>query len=358
VWTVGEGLTAAKLQAVSDNITYLKSQTDMIYVAVYNNDASTLAQYAAVILDPSYTADLAVKSSTIPGDMRAFGVVMSPSISSHATGIVAFGRVKTSILVNGPVAFGHSLQIGPNAQRAQDAGGGGMIGAGSLGVALGTNVSGDATISVLLDPHPLFFTAAQVITQKYATQGPSGGATLVAGVANITPNQLLLFWGMGNSAVGLASPLWNALTPTLVQAGGASLSYVGYLLGAPAASANFTGNFTAVPGAVSVLALNGINLGGGATTFGAWANQTGTGTTVNLVVACTPGDLVVCTVGIIGTGITLTGRNQTPVINNVGAATASDVQSAVATGTSVTFLLTIGGAITKWSADGFALHTA
>jgi hypothetical protein len=335
----------------------------MIYVAVYNNDASTLAQYAAVILDPSYTADLAVKSSTIPGDMRAFGVVMSPSISSHATGIVAFGRVKTSILVNGPVAFGHSLQIGPNAQRAQDAGGGGMIGAGSLGVALGTNVSGDATISVLLDPHPLFFTAAQVITQKYGGNDLSGSGTICGSVVNITPNQLLLF-GVFDYSGGFTVPLWNGQTPAVLQAYSAgSVAYLGTLLGAGAATANFTGTFATAGGVGVAIALNGINQGGGAATFGTVAhNSYSASGAISITVACAPGDMVICTILISGSGTApgISAENQTITEKAIGTGTAYEVMQAIATSTSITFNATIAGtgANLRCSMDGLALHTA
>jgi hypothetical protein len=357
VWSVGEGLTAAKMQAISDNFTYLKSQTDQIYVAVYNNDASTLNQNDAVVIDPSYTTGLAVKTSTVVGDMRAVGVVISASISSHSTGIVAFGRLITQINVNGAVVFGHSLIIGANAHYAQDSGGGGT-GYGVIGFALAANASGNATIAVLLDPHPLFMTAAQVITQKYgANDFPSGGATIISNAVNIAPNQVMLFFTF-TRASGFTVPLWNGQTPTQVQAAANNAAYIGYLLGAGPATANFTGNITVYTGAGIVLALNGINQGGGAATFGTWVHQNSPGASISLTVTCVPGDKVIGAVTIYGTAITFTGKNQTTELSAAGTNTALDVQSAVATGTSVTFTWTVGGAIGYGSVDGVALHSA
>lgn len=328
------------------------------WLQVYNNSGSPLAIGTAVKFDPSYTSGLGVTVASVTYDQKLLGVVTGTIIGAGASGFIyAPGFAIVQALVKDTTVFGHSLVLGAGGWLV-DSGGGGW-GPGIMGWALGAQGAGGPNLmNILLHPNPLFYTAAQVITQKYAGQGPSGAGTEIANVVNVTPNQLLLFFAMGNSAAGLASSLWNAQTPTVVQAGSASLSYLGYLLGAGAATSNWTGNFTANPGAVTCLAMNGVNQGGGANTFGTWANQNGAGTTVNLTVTCNPGDKVVCVVGVIGTSITFSGRNQTPEINNVGAATAVDVQSAVATGNSVNFTLTIGGTITKWSADGVALHSA
>jgi hypothetical protein len=364
-----KGLNTKATPVVGDLLAMVDSQDDFRLkslalpigsapvLTVYNNSGVTLNQNDPVSFDPTYTSGLGVTTPSSVFDMRSLGIVTDATIANGASGnIYAPGFQVANVNVNGLVVFGHSL-ISYAPHYLKDSGGGGW-GPGVYGWALAPNASGNAVISALIHPYPLFYVGAQVITQKYAGQGPSGAGTEIANVVNVTPNQLLLFFAMGNSAAGLASSLWNAQTPTVVQAGSASLSYLGYLLGAGAATSNWTGYFTANPGAVTCLAMNGVNQGGGANTFGTWANQNGAGTTVNLTVTCNPGDKVVCVVGVIGTSITFSGRNQTPEINNVGAATAVDVQSAVATGNSVNFTLTIGGTITKWSADGVALHSA
>ena len=362
VWAVGEGLTAAKLQAVSDNITYLKSQTDMIYVAVYNNDASTLNQFDAIVIDPSYTSGLAVKTSTNVGDMRAFGVVISASISSHSTGIVAFGRLITQINVNGAVVFGHSLIIGANAHYAQDSGGGGT-GYGVIGFALAANASGNATIAVLLDPHPLFMTAAQVITQKYGIV--DSASSTISNVVNVTPNQCLLFCELWYSG-SFSAPLWNSLTPTQIQAASpGSIPYVGILIGAGAATANFTATGTPTAASGYAVALNGINQGTGSLTYGTLANShSNSAGAMSITVTCVPGDLVLCFVTIAAqstTGISLSGENQT-IVDKQGTSTTAyiELMSAVATSTSVTFNVTTTGSGGTFHAsmDGIALHTA
>jgi hypothetical protein len=292
--------------------------------------------------------------ATVANDMRAFGVVVGASVNSHASGIVAIGGTIQSINVTGAVVFGHSLTTSATAHYAQDSGGGGWA-PGVIGFALAAQASGTGTINALIKPYPLFYTAAQVITQKYsAVDVAAAGGTIITNVVNVTPNQLLLFFGY--NANTFTVPLWNALTPTQVQAASATVSYIGYLLGSGAATANWTGNwYNNTAGAVA-LALNGINQ---STAFGTWANQNGTtGTAVNITVTCNPGDLVICALCARGTSLTFSGRNQTLVITQLGTGNAVDVQSAVATGNSVNFTWTIGGTPSHWSADGVAIKSA
>jgi hypothetical protein len=358
-YTVGQTLTAANLNTyLSGNTQYLKSQTDILSISAYNNDSITLNQYDPIVWDPLYTSGLGVKSTTNSPDYRATGIVISSSISSHATGLVYFpGFYLTNINVTGAVAFGHSLITSASAHYAADSGGGGND-YGTLGWALGTSPSGNATISALLRAYPLFFTAAQVVTNKYgANDIPSTTLqTFNANVANATANQLLLFFAYNSTA--LTSPTWNSLTPTLVASDASNQAYIGYLLGSSAATSNFQGTFnnTSQNGTAVTLALNGVNQGGGANTFGAWAHQGGSGA-VNVTVACAPGDYVILCVTVRGTGMSFSGRNQTLLITGVGSSSAYDVQFAVATSTSVNFTVTVAGASTV-SADGVALHSA
>jgi hypothetical protein len=331
---------------------------DPSLVQVYNNDASTLNQADIVVIDPTASSAglVAVKTTTAAGDYRAIGVVVSPTIPSAGNGFIAIAN-KQLINVTGAVAFGHSLAASTTAHYAADTGGGGKA-PGVIGWALGTQASGNGQIWAMISPNPQYWTAAQTLTQKYGNNdvSTSGSQAAATNVVNTAPNQLLLFACF--NAATLSSPTWNSQTPTQVQAASASLAYLGYLLGAAAASASFMVSLSSNTAAGVALALNGINQGGGANTFGTWANQNGAGSSVSLTVTCNPGDLVVCIVTVRGTGVTFSGRNQTSVETAVGTNTAYDVQSAVATGTSVTFALTIGGTITHFSADGVALHSA
>jgi hypothetical protein len=64
------------------------------------------------------------------------------------------------LLVYGPITFGHTLlAYGTGSQYAGDSGSGSW-GPGMIGVALGSNVSGGATINALVRSNPPFFTAA------------------------------------------------------------------------------------------------------------------------------------------------------------------------------------------------------
>jgi hypothetical protein len=325
---------------------------------VYNNSGVSLPVGTYVKFDPSYTSGLGVTIASTLFDQRVLGPVIGGTIGIGASGYIsAPGFALAQALVKDTTVFGHSLTTGSGGWLV-DSGGGGW-GPGIAGWALGAQGAGGPNLmNILLHPYPLFYTAAQVITQKYGANDVAvGGGTINANVVNVTPNQCLLFYAFDAHATTLV-PLWNSLTPTQIQAISGALSYVGQLLGPGAATANFTGTFTTYAGVGVALALNGINQGGGAATFGTPVNQNGAGASVSLTVACVPGDIVVCVTLIKGTSVTFSGRNQTPLINAAGSATAYDVQWAIAASTSISFTLTIGGSLTGWSADAMALHSA
>jgi hypothetical protein len=102
--------------------------------------------------------------------------------------------------------------------------------------------------------------------------------------------------------------------------------------------------------------LNGINQG---TPLGTAAFATATNASVSVVVNCTPGDLVIAGFSTSST-ITVSGRGggQTNLadIQN-GAVSHLTVDSAIATGSTITFTWTLSGSI-FWSAGGVAVKSA
>jgi hypothetical protein len=348
---------------MSANLAYLKAETDKLYISFYNNDGATLNGGDPISFDPSYTSGLGCVGSIVASDQRCIGTVKAgTTVSSHATGLALCpGFIIQSVNVTGAVVFGHSLVASTSLHYAQDSGGG-AITYGSIGWALAANVSGTAAINALcIRSNPLYYVAAQVITQKYSGQGAYSSGTIIANVVNVTPNQCLLFFDVVSTNGSMPTNSWNSLTPTALQTGAvAGAAYVGALLGAGAATADYVVGTSGTSGYKSavVLAMNGINQGGGAASFGTIANQNGNGASVNVTVTCAPGDKVICAVTAVGTSLTFSGGNQTSELSVVAANSGVDVQSAVATGTSVNFTLTIGGSITHWSADGLALKSA
>ena len=347
------------------NTDYNNLRTDALmgaFLWVHNNDVVTLNQGDPVILDSSYTAGgiIGVRTSSVASDPRGFGVVSYASIVAGANGFIAIGNYQL-VNVTGVVVFGHTLGISTTPHYAYDVGGGGIF-YGMIGRAVQTNGGGTGQILAQIVSNPLFYTAAQVITNSYgATQIASGAQTLCASVVSVTPNQLLLF-GAFNSAGTFTVPLWNAQTPAVLQAySGAAQSYIGAGLGWGAATSNYTGNFSAGSSVAFAIALNGINQGGGASTFGAVVHQAYSAAgTITLVVTCVPGDLVVCLILVAGAGGTpgISAENQPIVEKSFAAATGYEVMKAIATGNSVTFTATLAGSTPSTSMDGFALHSA
>jgi hypothetical protein len=331
------------------------------WLQVYNNSGSPLAIGTAVKFDPSYTSGLGVTVASVTYDQKLLGVVTGTIIGAGASGFIyAPGFAIVQALVKDTTVFGHSLVLGAGGWLV-DSGGGGW-GPGIMGWALGAQGAGGPNLmNILLHPNPLFYTAAQVITQKYGGNDiSSGGATFCASVVNATPNQCLLFAAFSSSGV-FTVPLWNVQTPTQLQAGASgTVSYLGAGLGWGAATANFTANWSAGTCVGIALALNGINQGGGAASFGTPAhnNYVAAGG-ISCTVACVPGDLVVCIILVKATGAPgLSAENQPITEKAVGTNTMYEVMQVMATGNSVTFTATLAGTYPNCDMTGVALHTA
>ena len=343
-WTTGQTIDKDSLNATAG----------MLYV--YNNSGVPLPVGTYTTFDPTYTSGLGVKIASTLFDQRVLGPVMGATIGVGAYGFVyAPGFAQAQALVTGAIAFGHSLYTYSASGYLQDSGGGGW-GPGIAGWALGAQASGTNLMNILLHPYPAVYVGAQVVTQKYGTNDIPATTlqTWCANVVNVTPNQLLLFFALNGTSI--TGPSWNSQTPALVASDAANQSYIGTLLGAGAATANFQGTFnnTSQTGVAVALALNGVNQ---SVPLGAWAHQGGS-TSVNLTVACTVGDFVLCVVTVKGAASTFTSRNQQSLFTGTGSNTAWDVQYAIAQSTSVTFTETVSGSPANISVDGVAVHTA
>lgn len=325
---------------------------------VYNNSGVSLPVGTYVKLDPTYTSGLGVTIASTLFDQRALGPVVGATIGIGGSGyIYAPGFAIAQAFVTGAIAFGHSLYTYSASGYLQDSGGGGW-GPGIAGWALGAQASGTALMNILLHPYPSVYVGAQVITNPYyATNINSGAQTFISNIVNATPGQLLLFFAQCGGTVTANS--WNAQTPTQLQAGAVNQAYVGYLLGAGAATSNWTATNANGYGIAVCLALNGINQGGGAATFGTLAHNSGTGTALSVTAACNPGDMVVCCFSQANqtsnpTPYTL--PSYTEIINQNFAKGAVEVQWTRALGASVTFTLTANSPL-GWSGDAIALHS-
>jgi hypothetical protein len=357
VWTVGEGLTAAKLQAVSDNITYLKSQTDLLYLTVYNNDAVTLSGGDPVSFDPSYTSGLGVVGSVVAGDQRCIGTVKAgTTISSHSTGLVlAPGFVIQAVNVTGVVAFGHTLVASASIHYAQDAGGSGQT-PGMIGWALATNGGGTASINALIPrSNPQYFSLATSLGNTFTntSESTSSGTTqTIASVVSNGSNRLLLLWE--SMTIGASAFIFNSQNFTLFQGGGTpSLPFAWIIPNA------FTGDITGTHAAVrsggvsAALLLNGVNQ---STPTRTYAAANGVGTAVSVVVPSMPGDMVFAgfTTGPVGYSISGRATGQGNLIDIQGGIPARLViDSMIATGINTTFTWTLSLSET-WQAAGVA----
>ena len=354
----GDMWTAGSHNILLDNIAYLKSQTDLLFVTARNNDGATINVGDPVVLDPSYISGLAVKMATAANDMRAFGVVVGASVASGANGIFAIGGSIQNINVTGAVVFGHSLVASATAHYAQDSGGGGW-GPGVIGFALATQASGTGTISALIKPYPLFYSLATTIIRTQtnnAVSNASGSITAITSAISDGTNRLMLLFVHVNTT--LSAGLFNAGSFTAFQNGAAGVEYFGYLL-ASAATANITitsGGGAATNDAVVVF-LNGVN---GGTPVGTYAAANASSASVSLVVPSVAGDLVVAGFSTITTVFTVSGRGagQTNLADIVsGVPVHMVVDSQIATGANTTFTWTLS-ASAAWNAAGVAVKSA
>ena len=352
----GDMWPAGSHNIMLDNIAYLKSQADLLFLTVRNNDASTINLGDPIVLDPSYTSGLAVKMPTAANDLRAFGVVVSTSIASGASGIVAIGGTIQSINVTGAVIFGHSLVTSATAHYAQDSGGGGW-GPGVLGFALAAQASGTGTISALISPYPLFYTAAQTIVRNQTKNPPTTTIAITNAISDGTNRLLLLFDSAYTTENASAAVFSGSGFTTLQNSGSTGKVYFSYLLASALATANITHSGTNADGLAAVIVLNGVNQ---TTPVGTSADANGTSVSPSVVVACSPGDLVIAGFGLQQSLAVCSGRGggQTNILDIVGGTYGHlVVDYVIATGTSVTFTWTIASSV-AWNAVGVAVKSA
>jgi hypothetical protein len=364
-YTVGQVLTAANLNTyLSANTTYLKSQTDLFNLTVYNNGSTVLNVGAPVIFDPAYTAGLGVAYTTNAADPRIIGVVVNAAISGSASGLIwAPGYMIQNILVAGAVTFGHSLVSSTTPQYAQDSGGGGIVN-GMLGWALAASTGGTATISALLKVQPQYYALASSVirtqTNNNITFSSSAGAltTAISNAISDGNNKMMLVWGFNGAGASPATFGFNAGSFTQLQAGGALNPYFGYLLPS-AATANITAYYGSYNGACVDVFLNGINQGSPVGTAAA-ASSTTASASVSVTIACNPGDLVIAGFITQTSAITISARGagQSNLADIAGPSNIhTTVDSAVAAGANITFTWTISAA-QAWSAVGVAVKSA
>jgi hypothetical protein len=223
-YTPGETLTAAKLNTMEDNFTYLKSQTDLLYVTVYNNDGSTLNQGDVVVWDKSYTAAVAVKTTTYANDPRVAGIVVSSSISSGATGVIARGDAVLYANINcaGVVTFGHSLVTSTTAHYAADSGGFGFAPTGCCGIATASKGAGNGQVMSLVKIKSEVFGTA--VNYEGSNNAYTNSSASQPGSVNVqcgtNPNRLIVAAVFMWATNSYSTPL----TPTV---GGSNMTQIG-----------------------------------------------------------------------------------------------------------------------------------
>jgi len=148
-WTVGEILTAAKMQTyVSDNLAFLKTQTDADMQAVTNKSGGTLAVGDVVIWDTANAT--AVKVTTTARDGRAAGVVLIGGSDNTTVYLVPYGHLAT-VNVQGNVNIGQALVTSTTTNRAAAAGGATQF--GLIGYATTSYGGGGAgTVTAIICP--------------------------------------------------------------------------------------------------------------------------------------------------------------------------------------------------------------
>jgi hypothetical protein len=289
VWSVGEVLTAANMNTyLSDNTTYLKSQTDLFNLAVYNNGSTTLNVGDVVILDTAYTSGLGVTLASGVSDPRVIGTVIGSAISGSASGLIwAPGFMKQTVNVTGAVTFGHSLVTAAGGHYAQDSGGGGAS-YGMLGWALAASTGGTASINALIRVNPQYYTFATTVTRTSSGVVTSNStATVVSGAVSDGSNRCMVLFSFNNAVINGAK--FNGSGFTSLQDGAAGKPYAGYLLPS-AATADVQANYPTNNGLEGYVFLNGVNQ----TAPVGSSLGTGTATSSNgsVVVSCSPGDIV------------------------------------------------------------------
>jgi hypothetical protein len=357
-WTTGEVLTAANMNTyLSDNTTYLKSQTDLFNLAVYNNGSTTLAVGAPVIFDSAYTAGLGVTQTTSNSDPRTIGVVVTSAISGASAGkIWAPGYMIQSVLVSGVVTFGHSLVSSTVAQYAVDSNGAGIV-PGMIGWALAASTGGTATINALIKVYPTVYVNAVTAAHYAGSTFASGSPATFYSVASDGNNRLLVVYAFDAQAGNPSGTAFSGTALSTGQAGSATNQYMGYLLSS-AATANVTGTVSA-SGVASYVLFNGVNQ---STPLGTVANANSASSSIgSVVISCSPGDYIVAGITFNSTAITVSsrasGQQNITKIEGAGVNFPQFVDYQYATGATCTFTWNLSGAV-LWSATGAAIKSA
>jgi len=264
--------------------------------------------------------------------------------------------------VTGTVVFGHSLVSSASAHYAQDSGGGGY-GPGVIGWALAAQASGTGTINAFIMPYPYYYSLATSIIRTQTKTDISAGASVTAIASAISDgsNRLMLVFGIGDSANKPVTFKFNTSEAfTQLQAGNNGVPFVGHLASPTLTTANIIGDYSSITtgyGFCIEVFLNGVYT---VTPVGTLGTGSGSSTTPSLVVSCSPGDLVIGTVAIIGSATITGGRaagqtNLADVSNGLPRRMATDY--AIASGSSFTFTWTISSSL-SWYTAGVAVKSA
>jgi hypothetical protein len=354
IYTTGQVLTAANLNTyLSDNTTYLKSQTDLFNLAVYNNGSTTLAVGAPVIFDSAYTSGLGVTQTTSNSDPRTIGVVIGSAISGSASGLIwAPGFMKQTVNVTGAVTFGHTLVSSTVAQYAVDSGGTGIL-TGMIGWALAASTGGTTSISALMKVNPTVYANAVSIGHSMGSTTSFGSpVTIFTSAVSDGNNRLMVGFGFSNLATYPSTFAFDGHVFTSLQAGSTIATYAAYCL-STANTANVTANYTTNSGIGLEVLLNNVNQ---STPVGTLATATASSSLGSVVVNCSPGDFVLGCIAWPSTTVSMGSRGGATAIVSETVNQSMDLAYQYASGATCTFNWTLSGS-TTWNACGFAIKT-